>query len=99
MTGPGQYLPDATEGITRVEDLPQPRKVRRSRSYPRRRCPHCGHSAYRNRTHTRTLHDLGESPRTAFGENRQGLSGVALSVEMDPLLKKVRRKRKRFPRG
>lgn len=41
----------------------------------------------------RTLHDLAESPRTAFGENRQGLSGVALNVEMDPLLKKVQRKR------
>jgi hypothetical protein len=41
----------------------------------------------------RTLHDLGESPRTAFGENRQNLSGVALNVELDPLLKKVQRKR------
>jgi hypothetical protein len=41
----------------------------------------------------RTLHDLGESPRTAFGENRQGLSGVALQMEMDPLLKKAQRKR------
>ncbi|MBI1885443.1 MAG: phage portal protein [Chloroflexi bacterium] len=41
----------------------------------------------------RTLHDLGEAPRTAFGENRQGLSGVALQMEMDPLLKKVQRKR------
>ncbi len=41
----------------------------------------------------RTLHDLGESPRTAFGENRQGLSGVALQVELDPLLKKAQRKR------
>lgn len=41
----------------------------------------------------RTLHDLGESPRTAFGENRQGLSGVALNTELDPLLKKVQRKR------
>jgi len=41
----------------------------------------------------RTLHDLGESPRTAFGENRQGLSGVALQMELDPLLKKVQRKR------
>ncbi len=41
----------------------------------------------------RTLHDLGESPRTAFGENREALSGVALAVEMDPLLKKVQRKR------
>lgn len=41
----------------------------------------------------RTLHDLGESPRTAFGENRQGLSGVALNTELDPLAKKVARKR------
>ena len=41
----------------------------------------------------RTLHDLGESPRTAFGENRQGLSGVALQIELDPLLKKAQRKR------
>jgi hypothetical protein len=60
MTGPGEYLPDATEGITRVEDLPAPRRIERSRSYRRRRCPHCGHSAYRNRTFTRTLHDLGD---------------------------------------
>ncbi|HWQ27974.1 MAG TPA: phage portal protein [Dehalococcoidia bacterium] len=41
----------------------------------------------------RTLHDLSEAPRTAFGENRAGLSGVALHVELDPLLKKVQRKR------
>jgi hypothetical protein len=41
----------------------------------------------------RALHDLGESPRTAFGENRAGLSGIALNVELDPLLKKVARKR------
>ena len=41
----------------------------------------------------RTLHDLGETPRTAFGENRAGLSGVALQLELDPLLKKVQRKR------
>jgi hypothetical protein len=60
MTGPGQYLPDPTEGITRVEDLPKPKNVPRSRNYRRRRCPHCGHSSYRNRTFTRTLHDLGD---------------------------------------
>jgi hypothetical protein len=41
----------------------------------------------------RTLHDLGEVPRSAFGENRQALSGVALQMELDPLLKKVQRKR------
>ena len=60
MTGPGQYLPDLTEGITRVEDLPKPKTILRSRNYPRRRCPQCEHSAYRNRTVTRTLHDLGD---------------------------------------
>ena len=41
----------------------------------------------------RTLHDLGETPRTAFGSGGQGLSGVALNIELDPLLKKVQRKR------
>jgi hypothetical protein len=41
----------------------------------------------------RALHDLGEAPRTSFGENRAALSGVALNVELDPLLKKVARKR------
>jgi len=41
----------------------------------------------------RALHDLGEAPRTAFGENRFALSGVALNTELDPLLKKVQRKR------
>ncbi len=41
----------------------------------------------------RTLHDLGESPRSAFGHNPQGLSGVALNTELDPLAKKVARKR------
>jgi len=60
MTGPGEYVRDATEGITRVEDLPQPRIVRRSRNYPRRRCPRCGHASYRDKVFTRTLHDLGD---------------------------------------
>lgn len=41
----------------------------------------------------RTLHDLAEAPRTSFGENRQALSGVALEMELHPLLQKVRRKR------
>jgi hypothetical protein len=41
----------------------------------------------------RTLHDLGEAPRTSFGDSGRGLSGVALNIELDPLLKKVQRKR------
>ncbi len=41
----------------------------------------------------RTLLDLSESPRTSFGDNQRGLSGVALEMELHPLLQKVRRKR------
>ena len=41
----------------------------------------------------RTLHDLAEVPRTAFGDNQRNLSGVALEVELQPLLQRVARKR------
>ena len=41
----------------------------------------------------RTLHDVSESPRTAFGDNQRGLSGIALEMELHPLLQKVKRKR------
>ena len=60
MAGPGEYRPDVTEGITDVKDLPQPKIVRRSRSYARRRCPWCGYSAYRDKTFKRRLHDVGD---------------------------------------
>ena len=60
MPGPGVYGPDATEGITRVQDLPAARIIQRSRNYPIRRCPRCGRRAGRLRTAQRTLHDLGD---------------------------------------
>ena len=41
----------------------------------------------------RTLHDISESPRAAFGGMERDLSGVALQIELHPLLQKVRRKR------
>lgn len=41
----------------------------------------------------RTLHDLSETPRTAFGDSGRALSGAALEVEIQPLVQKVRRKR------
>ena len=41
----------------------------------------------------RALHDLSESPRTAFGDNARSLSGVALEIELKPLEQKVVRKR------
>ena len=61
MLGPGRYEPDVTEGITRVEDLPEPVVVRKSRSYGRRCCPVCDRGASRLRSVERTLHDLGDS--------------------------------------
>jgi hypothetical protein len=41
----------------------------------------------------RTLHDISESPRAAFGGTERDLSGVALEIELNPLLQKVKRKR------
>ena len=41
----------------------------------------------------RSLHDLSEAPRISFGDNPRSLSGVALEMELNPLLQKVRRKR------
>src|SRR5712671_6775061 len=63
MPGPGVYMPDATEGITRVEDLPKPHVIERSRNYPRQCCPKCDRGATRLRTAQRTLHELGDPVR------------------------------------
>ncbi len=41
----------------------------------------------------RVLHDVSESPRAAFGGLERDLSGVALEIELQPLLQKVKRKR------
>jgi len=41
----------------------------------------------------RILHDVSESPRAAFGGTERDLSGVALEIELQPLLQKVSRKR------
>jgi transposase len=60
MPGPGEYLADETEGITRVEDLPKPKVITRSRNYKRCTCPRCGRRAYRLRRVERLLHDLGD---------------------------------------
>ena len=41
----------------------------------------------------RALHDISETPRTAFGSTDRDLSGVALEIDLAPLLHKVARKR------
>jgi len=42
----------------------------------------------------RVLHDLAETPRTAFGDSGRDLSGAALEVEIQPLVQKVGRMRR-----
>ena len=75
MVSPGEYVADETEGIICADDLPPAHVIPRSRSYKRRRCVRCEHSAYRLRTATRTLHDLGDSltsrPRELHVTNSQ----------------------------
>lgn len=41
----------------------------------------------------RAMHDLSEAPRAAFGGINRNLSGVAMQIELYPLLQKVLRKR------
>ena len=60
VSGPGQYLPDPTEGITNPADLPQAKIIRRSRNFTHRPCPRCGKSCFRQTTYTRVLHDVGD---------------------------------------
>ena len=58
--GPGQYLSDVTEGITRPDDLPKPKIVHRSRNFKYRPCPACGNRCLRVQPFTRVLHDVGD---------------------------------------
>jgi hypothetical protein len=58
--GPGQYLSDATEGITNPQDLPKAKIVRRSRNFRQRPCPFCDKACFRHGVFTRVLHDLGD---------------------------------------
>lgn len=92
MDGPGEYLPDVTEGITRVEDLPKPRIIERSRNYPRQSCPACGHSAYRDQVVTRTLHDLGDLKanrpidlKVTYSQHYCSYCGIYFNADMDDL--------------
>ncbi len=59
MFGPGEYVPDPTEGIVDVNDLPAPTLVTYDRNHDHTPCPRCGHLASRHTSGQRTLHDLG----------------------------------------
>jgi ribosomal protein S27AE len=58
---PGEYLPDVTDGLESVDQLPSPQVIHRSRNYARRRCPRCGTSSPRVQVRVRTLADLGDA--------------------------------------
>lgn len=42
----------------------------------------------------RAMHDTNETPKSAFGQTERDLSGTALEIEMQPLVQKIRRKRR-----
>jgi hypothetical protein len=60
MFGAGEYVPDSTEGIVDLNDLPPPTILPYDANYDPRPCLRCGHLAYRPTLGQRTLHDLGD---------------------------------------
>ena len=60
MSGPGAYVPDPTEGIVHLNDLPKPQVKERSCVRQKSRCPNCTHPSTRHAFRVRTLHDLGD---------------------------------------
>jgi predicted RNA-binding Zn-ribbon protein involved in translation (DUF1610 family) len=59
-SGPGEYLPDPTQAIERIEDLPQPIDVIESRNVTQHPCPKCRKAVLRHHVKQRTLHDVGD---------------------------------------
>src|SRR6266852_6736757 len=60
MFGPGEYVPDPTEGIVDSQGLPRPHLVVYRRNHDHTPCPRCDHLAYRHTSGQRTFHDLGD---------------------------------------
>ena len=60
MFGPGEYVPDSTEGIVNVKDLPAPQLGFYRRNHKHTPCLRCGHLASRHTSAQRTVHDLGD---------------------------------------
>ena len=61
--GPGEYVPDATEGVVCVDDLPEPSVEVINRDASHCDCPLCGKAVPRLRRKCKRLHDLG-NPRS-----------------------------------
>jgi hypothetical protein len=63
IQGPGEYVPDPTEGVVCPSDLPEPLIEVVDRDAACAPCPHCQHPTPRLRRKSRMLHDLGD-PRS-----------------------------------
>jgi hypothetical protein len=70
MFGPGAYVPDPTEGIVDVKDLPAPQLVVYSRDHKYTPCPRCGHLAYRHKADQCTILDDKLLPATSNAVER-----------------------------
>jgi hypothetical protein len=84
MSGPGECVADSTEGITPVEDLPEPSFVRRSRNDSRRR-PRVGWAVpaidFMWSKTSRTVVG-GHSPRDSYsGSSHAAHSTICVSME------------------
>ena len=89
---PGEYLPDLTEGLSRVQDLPRPLVQHRSRSYRRRACPQCGRGCSRDSRGRRVLPELGcwrrDRPRdlhVVYSKHRCQACGLYFSADLSDL--------------
>src|SRR6266571_7861320 len=70
MFGPGEYVPDPTEGIVDIQDLPRPQLVAYSRNHAHTPCPRCDHLAYRHTSGQRTFLDDKLLPATSNAVER-----------------------------
>jgi hypothetical protein len=59
-TGPGEYLPDVTEGIINPDQLPPPLHRIIDRDAPHAPCPQCQRWVCRLRRRSRQVHDVGD---------------------------------------
>ena len=89
-------MPEKPTGVPQQvlppEDLPKPTVEVRSRSYRRRKCPHCRRGCYRDKQGYRRLRDLG-NPRTErphvievfYSRHRCESCGIYFSADMSDL--------------
>jgi hypothetical protein len=92
MAGPGDYVPDVTEGVLQAKDLPPPLIEKRNRGGRRRRCPFCGAKARRYGQAQRVLRDVGDARsgrpleiHLTYSKHQCSSCGRCFNADMDDL--------------